>query len=143
MSYQVQTIEPRLAPLSAHVHAQEFIPQHGYSNSFPPNQASNDKERIMQLEKNLEESKTRQINLEDVNRSLKKQANFRTGEHPSHTDYELVNSDTTTTDSEDHTIMQETDRTHKKKGKKQTDKTNDHEEIKTHSRDRKKQNTHF
>merc|ERR1712064_92280 len=93
-----QYMETRPPPLSATFHAQEFIPNHGYSNFSPPIQTRRDKERIQQLERQLDVSMNKQQSLAEDNKMLKTQVSNegkKNRQIEEETDYEQIDSDTT------------------------------------------------
>ena len=58
-------------PLSRNFHPQELVPRRGYSNFFPPDQHTEEQERIKQLEEMLDASINRQQRMAADNKTLK------------------------------------------------------------------------
>ena len=104
MVYQHQQADPRIAPLSTNFHPQTYVPRHGYSSYFPPEQINKDKERITQLDRMLDASLSRQQGLAEENKNLKKKTE-QEGPCANHTsEYELIASEVTTSEDEEYAM---------------------------------------
>ena len=102
LTYQHQQITPTIAPLSTNFHPQTYIPQHGYSSYFPPEQkTNNDRERITQLERLLGISLSRQQSQVGDNKNLKGKTEQEMAEGKNSPEYDMIDSEMAASEEED------------------------------------------